>query len=347
MDWSYIIVFSFLLLLSLFYKGERTKMVINYLCFNLFVLFFGLRGNVGDDYIAYESFYNSPSLHDGIVFGPLFTCLTHMCRLLYVPFQFFVFTLSFLTNTLLIRFVTMIKVNLPFTLAAFFALGGVTNEIDFIRNCLAIMIFLNTIVYIDGKLNLYIGGNILGTMAHYSAIIYIPFYRITKFCLKRKHLILTFLVCTLLFPLKIRFFDFLPTTALGQGSILLEHFSKYISQFSSLRLSFSFGVIERVCMASLVILYFDKLTNATLYKVAVFAFAAYFSVYSLLSGYAVLATRIGNLFSFSYWILIPAIYNCIENKKARSLYVAFYIIYMALRIIRLSTLPQWKYQLCF
>ena len=63
--------------------------------------------------------------------------------------------------------------------------------------------------------------------------------------------------------------------------------------------------------------------------------------------YVTLATRLANLYIFSYWILLPLFIKYIKNIKIKKYYTFFLLLYMIFRLISISLMPQWHYQLCF
>lgn len=349
MDWTYIIAFTSLLTIANFYGkvNEANKLIIQYICLNFLIFFFGLHGNVGDDYETYRSFYYSPTFKEVLVFGPLFSILTYILSLLHLPFQCLIFLLSIITNTLLLRFIRKTSANIPFVIAIFFALGGIINEIDFIRNILGLVLFVNSIEYIDKRdVKKFFAMNFAGFLCHYSSIIYFPLYWLGRKSLKLKHVIYLLLVGFILAPLHLPLLGIFSFIADDASSIYINHIYKYIESFAGLKLNFSFGSIERMLTGVLICVFYSKLKKDTLGRVSIFAFLAYYLCYTVLSNYAVLATRLGNLFVFAYWILLPRFIEYIPGKIGKRCYMTFIYLYMFFRLLSISMLPQWEYQLC-
>lgn len=350
MTYIYILVFITLLVLASYYEHENgnSKAMIQYICLNFLILFFGLHSNVGDDYAVYQSFYHNPSFDEAIVYGPVFSALCYSFSYFNLPFQCLIFFISAITNILLVRFFMQLNYNLPFVVAIFFALGGIINEIDFIRNILGLAFFVNSITYIhtrDSKKFFLL--NIIGFLCHYSSVLYIPLYWIGRKVIGIQNLIILFSIGLVLSPLYIPYSHFLPHIEEWRSALYIEHAYKYLDQFQGIRIRFSFGTIERVTTAAFVCVFHKKLTQDVYGRTAIWAFVFYFLCYTCLSNYAVLATRLANLYIFSYWILVPLFIKNIPNKKIKICYISFLFVYMLFRLISISLMPQWNYQLCF
>lgn len=349
MDYTYISIFVIFLVLAYFYKNtsKNSKVIIQYICLNFLILFFGLHGNVGDDYAIYQSFYYNPSINEAIIYGPIYSLFSLTFLFFNMPFQCLIFLISIIVNVLLVRFFAKNDYNIPFAVAIFFALGGIINEIDFIRSVLGLMLFVNSIEYISTRnYKKYFTLNFIGFLCHYSSILYIPFYWIGRKTISVRLLIVVFVVGLILAPLYLSFSCFLPNIESG-NSVLLEHAYKYFYQFQGLKIHFSIGTIERVITAVLLCIFYKKLIQDIYARTAIWGFVFYFLSYTCLSNYAVLATRLANLYIFSYWILLPLFFKYITNIKVKISYAFFLLLYMTFRLISVSLMSQWHYQLCF
>lgn len=350
MDYTYISIFVIFLVLAYYYKNasENSKVIIQYICLNFLILFFGLHGNVGDDYAIYQSFYYNPSINEALIYGPIYSSFSLIFSFFNLPFQCLIFSISIIVNVLLIRFFVKNDYNIPFAVAIFFALGGIINEIDFIRSVLGLMIFINSIEYISSRnFKKYFTLNFIGFLCHYSSILYIPFYWIGRKIISVRILIVVFAVGLILAPLYLSFSCFLPSIESSNFVLYIEHAYKYFHQFQGLKLHFSVGTIERVTTAVLLCIFHKKLIQDIYARTAIWGFVFYFLCYTCLSNYAVLATRLANLYIFSYWILLPLFIKYIKNIKIKRYYTFFLLLYMTFRLISISLMPQWHYQLCF
>lgn len=350
MDYTYISIFVTLLILAYYYNisSENNKTIIQYVCLNFLTLFFGLHGNVGDDYSIYQSFYYNPTINEAVIYGPMYSLFSLMFSFFKLPFQCLIFLISIIANVLLVRFFAKINYNIPFGIAIFFSMGGIINEIDFIRSVLGLMLFVNSIEYISARnYKKYFTINFIGFLCHYSSILYFPFYWIGRKIINVHYLIVVFAVGLILAPLYIPISYFFPNID-GDNSVLyIEHAYKYLNHFQGIKIHFSFGTIERVTTAALLCIFYKKLIQDIYAKTAIWGFVFYFLCYTCLSNYAVLATRLANLYIFSYWILLPLFIKYITNIKIKVCYTFFLLLYMTFRLISISLMPQWNYQLCF
>ncbi|MBQ1834994.1 MAG: phosphoenolpyruvate carboxykinase (GTP), partial [Oscillospiraceae bacterium] len=146
-------------------------------CKLVFIMFFGLHENVGDDYEVYRSLYETLTLGDMSTFEPGFVLFAWCFKMLNLPFWCFLLGCSCLINGLLFAFLWRSKDNIPFVLCIFLAMGGVMLEMTYLRSTISLMIFANSIVYLQSKkATRYIALNSIGLLFHYSSILYLALY---------------------------------------------------------------------------------------------------------------------------------------------------------------------------
>lgn len=150
-------------------------------------------------------------------------------------------------------------------------------------------------------------------------------------------------ICFLLSFFKIPLLDFIPICLDSIDFSYIKHIQKYFVLFENQKLLFSFGTIERILTGFAIYYYYDKLRNEKYGQIIIGSYTIYFVCYEVLSNYAVLATRLANLFVFSYWLLWPLIVNYQSTIKRKILVISVMCFYMICRLIGLSSLSQWKY----
>ena len=343
----YVVVFLFFASLIIPYhrSDEKKRQIIIWICLTVLVLFFGLRGPIGDDYFNYKSYYESLNLSDIIVFGPGFWGLNAVFGFLHLPFQCLLFFITLVSNLLLIRFVKRADINAPLMLMISFAMGGIANQIDFIRNFLSIMLFVNSIDFIfDKNPRKYFLLNIIGMTIHYSSVIFIPLYWLLNRDYKQKTYIIFYITVTLLSFLNIQFLSFIPDT---DNESYLGHLHEYIGRYSTITISFSLGNVERILTGLAACLCYRQLSQTKYGIIAINSFMLYAMFYGVFSGYAVLGTRLANLFVYSHWLLWPLLVQAMPKRSMRYFSIGFAGIYMLFMILSLSSLPHWQYSLCF
>ncbi len=317
---------------------------IKWVCLLVFVMFFGLCENVGDDYAVYRSFYENLTLDDMSHFEPGFVLLAWCFKIQHLPFWCFLLGCSSLINSLLFTFLWRNKENIPFVLCIFLAMGGIILEITYLRSTISLMLFANSIVYLLSKnAKRYVALNSIGMLFHYSSIIYLVLYFFLARKYSQKNLAII-MACGFVFSL-------FHIPLLAPLAFVLEQFhSETLSNLSSYYLStnmylgFSLGTVERLFTIFAIMCFYDRLTSSIKGVIAVNSFVLYYLFYSFLSAYAMLGIRMANLFVLGYWLLWPLLLKCIDNKKIRISVSLLMLAYMIERIAGLSNLPQWQYK---
>lgn len=334
----------FVLLLLLVYPyrvaNEQYRRVLMWVLFGLFTLFFGLRGNVGDDYSHYLAIYEHPEFH--FLTMPAFALAIALFKALLIPFHGFLFACSLVINGLLFRFLVRRKFNLPFALSLFLGFSGVVNEIDFVRNSISILLFANSWEYLSRReVRKYLVVNIVGTLFHYSALLYLPFYFFVRRELPRRVFLGIVLAGIVLFILRPPFLDLIPCL-LASDSDTTSHLYTYINTYTR-EMGFTIASVERLLTAAVVFCLYERLNEVELGRYAIVAFLMFFVCYSLFSNYAVLGTRLANLFVPCYWMLWPALFLCMEARSAKAAAALSMSSYMVIRLVSLNSMPQWHY----
>lgn len=342
----YFSIFIVLLILTYPYQkaNENVKNIIRWICINIFIIFFGFRGDIGDDYTYYYHYYHSVNISDLLFYAPGYGVLNLLFSYFNLPFHCFLAFLSIITNGMLAVFLWKKNINFPFAFLVFFALGGVVNEVDFIRNIICILLFAYSTSYIRKQnLKKFLLLNIGGFLFHYSALLYIPMYWLFQHSMDRASYAKMMCICFLLSFLKLPLLDFIPYCLDSIDLSYIKHIQKYFVLFKNQELFFSFGTIERVLTGFAIYYYYDRLKNERYGQIIIGSYTIYFVCYEVLSKYAVLATRFANLYVFCYWLLWPLIVDYQSTTKRRILVTSIMCFYMICRLIGLSSLPQWEY----
>ena len=337
------------LLVALIYPyehaDEKNKRRMMWLLLALFTLFFGLRGNVGDDYHYYHNMYNHEAFFH-LASMPLFALAMEAFKALHIPFEGFIFACSCLINALLFRFMSRQPGNLPFLLSIFVGLSGVVNEIDFIRNTISILLFANSWYYIQQQQprQFYLL-NIAGALVHYSALVYLPFYYLARKTLSPKVYLGIILGGVVIYFLYIPFLHIIPQI-FDHENEFTKHVYTYIHTYTR-AMGFTIAFVERLLTALLIYLFYEELLQDRISRTAVYAFVLYFISYTLLSNYAILGTRVANLFIPCYWVLWPALLRRLEGSLVRTCALGAIYFYLILRLLTISLMPQWHYTTIF
>ena len=346
--WSpYLILFGLLLLLIFPYEkmSDNNRAKVAWVLLGVFILFFGLRGAVGDDYEHYRLMYDIQAV-SLIRSMPVFALFMLLLKAVHIPFVGFIFVCSCLTNGLLFLSVKRLRLNLPLVLCIFLGMSGVVNEIDFTRNLISTLLFACSLGYLErGEAKKYFLLNGLGVLIHYASLLYLPFYFMARRQLS-KHVFMGIIVASMIaFSLRIPFLDFIPRL-FDSDNMVAVHLYTYINTYTR-AMTFTIAFVERLLTAFAVYLFYDQLTADVQNRIAVWGFLLFFICYSLFSNYAILGTRLGNLFVVSYWVLWPAILRQIQNKRVRLASATAMYSYLAVRLVGLGSMPQWHYTTVF
>lgn len=139
-------------------ENNLTKTKIQYCSIGIFLIFFGLRGFILSDWINYyEYFYNCDLSYifewtstQGAT-EPGFTLLCLIVKFIWKDFHFFVLICCIIDTLLLLKFFHKRIQNIPLALAIYICFEGLLISTNFMRNSIAILLFLNAIDYIEQR----------------------------------------------------------------------------------------------------------------------------------------------------------------------------------------------------
>jgi hypothetical protein len=319
-----------------------------------FLLFFGCRGFIGWDWTAYYPFYKElPSLFhldfSNQVFDVGFIIYAALLKTITSNFHVFVF-INVLIDVLLLHL--FFKRYLP---EKFYALGfalflvffGFVLETDLMRNIKSLLLFLLSLKYIeDRKFLLFLLFNLIGLWFHWSAIIFFPLY----FFLHKPVTIRTIVIIMLvgLFVYIFRF-EYIKPILIFAGSFLGENVANKINSYVHSPLfgthyAFSIGFFERIFMAILILLFYNRLIGKNKSNILfINSFFLFLMIHFFFSEVNIAVVRMGNLFVFSYWIMWPMLIDCFRNNIVRWTFICAIscIILLKMHIISESILYQY------
>lgn len=303
-------------LIDIFSENREFKRNIYIFLIGILVIFFGTRAYIGYDWYSYmPSFEKSPNIVDLLIHGfsskgfekgfQIYLASIKLFTNNYLIFNFINTVIDFI----LLYFIFKRYSKYPiFTLFIYFGVYGVAFEIDMIRNLKSILLFILSIKYIeDRKILPFIALNLLGFFFHYSSLIYFPMYFLLKIKWNRLFLFEVFLLGNVYYLLDKRW--------LIRG---IEEFTKRFSGEIGRKVAvyisivpdyFPLGVtmfyLERVAIFILVLFMLNRLSERK--YGTIFANSLFLSVFIFLFGaeFSVLTLRIGILFVYSYWFILP------------------------------------------
>lgn len=330
-------------LIDIFSESRELKRNIYIFLISILVIFFGTRGYIGYDWYSYmPSFEKSQNIielvKNGFVVGGFEKGYQVYCAGIklftdnYLVFNFINTAIDFL----LLYFIFKRYSRYPiFTLLIYFGVYGVAFEIDMIRNLKSILLFILSIKYIeDRKILPFAALNLLGFFFHSSSLIYFPMYFLLKINWNRLFIFVTFILGNIYYLLDKR----LIIKSIGNFAKMLPgSIGKKVSVYISIVPDyFPLGVtlfyLERVAIFILVLFMLNRLSEKR--YGTIFANSLFLSVFIFLFGaeFSVLTLRIGILFVYSYWFILPMLFEVNDNIgiKVGVLILAFGISYFRL-----------------
>ena len=332
-------------------ENNLTKTKIQYCSIGIFLIFFGLRGFILSDWINYyEYFYNCDLSYifewtstQGAT-EPGFTLLCLIVKFIWKDFHFFVLICCIIDTLLLLKFFHKRIQNIPLALAIYICFEGLLISTNFMRNSIAILLFLNAIDYIEQKKKKkYFLCIAIAISFHVSALLYIPLYFfLHKKCNKWLYLSI-FIFCNIVFIGKI---SLVSTTLniLGIDDSLSMKVRAYTEIYDK-STKISIGYLERLLTGSLIFCYYNKLIEVRKENIVfINAAIAYFMCFFLLSEFEILSKRLCALFAFGYWMLWMDLLKCFNIENNKKLFAVFISLYCILKIGSSTMLPDFKYE---
>jgi hypothetical protein len=107
----------------------------------------------------------------------------------------------------------------------------------------------------------------------------------------------------------------------------------------------SIGFIERNIMALLVIFYFNEIKNYNkTYNIFINSYFIYFILFFFFSEVSVLSTRFGLLFYYSYWILLPIIFDIMKPKITKLIFIIGIVSFFFLKMYGMTKADNYLYE---
>lgn len=356
---AYILLFLVYAALALayHYADVKTRKTLKIASVAVFMLFFGFRGFVGDDWNSYypcfdgmydDNFANMIAyVKNETNFEPGFMALLLVCKFIVNDYHFFIFVCCAINSALLYRFLSKREDNLPLAFLVFICMSGTGIEINLLRNSIALFICLNALDFIPQRRPLpYFALCLLAISMHLSSVIFMPLYFFLNRRLPRWLYIAVFIGATLFLLAQINFIGpIMLAVASRMGEVYVELVNNYIEgELAGVQGFISIGLLERLMTGSLIICYYDKLVkigkdNAMFIN----AFLLYFLSFAIFREFEVVSRRIALLFVFSYWILWCDLFKCFAHKGNRILFACFLLCYGVLKIHSMTNEPKMEY----
>ncbi|MBR1688761.1 MAG: EpsG family protein [Prevotella sp.] len=311
---------------------------ITLLCIFVFVFFFGFRGFCFYDWYAYYPIFLQIDLHTldvSMPYEPGFSLLMAICKSLFNNYHFFILVCCLINTVLLLRFFQQRINNIPLGLMIYICMGGLGLSTDLIRNSISILLFINSLQYIEERKPIpFFLINAVGMTFHLSAFFYFPLY----FFLHRRYskwiYLAIFAIGNLIYIFHIPVFLTLVSFIAGIISPQLNYkIMAYTELMPSDGFRLSIGYLERLLTGILIFLYIGKLRDIRKDNdIFINSILLYFAMFFFFSEFKTVGLRFSNLFCYAYWILWIDLIKCFAIENNRKLFIFFLSIYCVLKI---------------
>ena len=337
------VYYSIILILTLFsiylqFNPKKSKIkVLSIFSFLLILALGGLRYRVGADWYSYENLFRSvKNIYD--LFSAreekLFMLFLYCNKIIVNSYSFFVFSLFAVSFYLKFKVITKYSPDIFLSLIIYFYTLFLIYDVNGIRQGMAMAIVLFSISSIlDKKLVLFIVLIITATLFHTSAILFLPFYWLSKINISKKALFIVVGV-SLIISIPIR--NIIEHSNIVQSLLALEtlsHYSTYLSNETSGRdiSIFSVAVFQRVFIFSLIFIYYDRIQiNDDLKRLLFNGYAIAILIFIFLSFSAEFAARLSFYYKALEILIVPII---VSTQKKIYNRLALLLIFLLLSLI--------------
>lgn len=340
-----ILLFSF----SVVNQSRNTKHLVKLLAgaaFVYFILFGGLRFEVGADWHAYENIFLDVSYWKYLFNQreePLFMVLTFFIKNIFNDYSFFIFIFFLISFYLKFYFIKAFSPDFFLSLGIYFFTVFLIYDVNGLRQGFAIGLALCSINHIINR-NFYkfIFLILIASLFHLSSIVFIPFYFLAQIKIKTYNLFFWFLLIFLLsIPLRL----LLKESSLFQSLIVLDAFKHYsvYTTGDDYKLEIpilSIAVFQRVFIFLFFLIRYNKIDIEEKVK-RVFRNGYFLAVisYLILSFSSEFADRISVYFKALEIIIIPLVVYSYSQKNKRLFYSFFFFVFSSYGVYRLLSNP--------
>lgn len=303
---------------------EKSRKFLNFILIISYVLFFGFRGFIATDWINYYDYFKNISTELNLAlkynfFEPGFITYSVLIKKISTSYESFQL-INTITNIILLHI--FIKRYLPtkyhaLAYVVFIVFNGFILEINLLRNFKAILILLLALQHIENrepiKYFLYV---LLAISFHWTGILFIPLYFFLHKKIDIRIYVLIFVFGTVIYFLQI---EYIKPTILNISKLLPENIAIRIQYYLEQKTyagsnGLTFGYIERAFIFFITLFYFKKITLNKSNILFVNSFVIFIVLYLYFYEMRIIQERIGGIFIYSYWILIPIIIHEIEKN---------------------------------
>ncbi len=340
-----ILIFGILALLNSKSKNIKNSVFI------VLVIFLGLRGFVGTDFINYYRLYDTlpnPAnflnwYSDKEFYEIGFYFYSSLLKSVGASYEVWVFINALFDITVLFWFLNKYSKCFYLSLCLFLIIGGQQFEFDLYRNAKACFIYLLAIPYIKSrsfwKYNLIV---LLAMSFHASAAILWPLYYIGRINFSKRLAITVYLIICAIYFLRLFPTSFFIGFFTGADGALINKLNGYL-ELQGEGYGLTFGFLEKSIVYWICVLCYRNLSIQSQDNILFCnSYFIYFALWYIFADIVVFVQRFPLLYSFSYWIVVPnAIY--LANKSLKPILKTFLIVFAILKASAQYSLAIYKY----
>jgi hypothetical protein len=333
-------------------SDEAVRNRISVMCVIVFIVFFGFRGFVFEDWMGYYPEYEKCTL-DNIALFPSkefpfeggFTLLMVICKSIVHSFHFLVLICCLIDTFLLVRFFRERISNLPLGFMLYLCMGGLIMSTNLMRNSISILIFINALKYIEQRRPLpFFTLCFIALTFHMSSLFYFPMYFILHRNINKWVYLGVFIIGNLILLLHIPILMALLSKVGNLTDIMNAKVDSYTNFSGDISFKISIGYLERLMTGALIFCYYDRLKELREENIVfINSILLYFIMFFVFSEFDEISKRLSNLFLYAYWILWYDIIKCFAISNNRRLFIGILSIYCILKVMGTAQLPDAQY----
>jgi hypothetical protein len=345
----YYAIILVLFVCSLLYQlDEKRKFfsVLSILCVLGIVFVGGLRNNVGQDWVQYQSLYERTTTFQSALDGPhekAYMILVYLFRS--ITSNFNVFALLFFLVSFLLKYHVFKKYtsDIFLTLIIYCFSVFMIYDLNAIRQGMAIgIVMLSIKPMLERNFLVFALIMTLATMMHTSAIIFIPFYWLSRIKLSEKS-IWWIAVISILIAIPIRFI--LEKAPLIVNLVQLEaftHYNYYLDNDESGRSLpiFSIAVFQRLFILFSFLFFIKDIPVDKKFKHLLFnGYLISILIYLIFSFNAEFSARLSFYYKSLEMLIIPLVVSAISDKRLTVLFLIIFVVLALFGVNRLLAIP--------
>jgi hypothetical protein len=346
---EYLLLFFILLIFSLyneFSSNSYNKYLFATLIAVVFIVFGGLRDNVGQDWNAYFDIYNKIKNFEDIFTNRqekgylFFVYLFNLLSLNFNVFILFLFSLSFVLKYNVIK---KYSTNIQLSLLIYFYTVFLIYDLNGIRQGVALsLIFISINSIIERKLHVFLLLLLCASLFHMSALVFFPFYYLYNIKINNKVIVITTVVVLILsIPLR----NLILSSSLVQGLLALDqlnHYSVYVTSNDYVQnvSIISAATFQRLFIFFSFLFFYENIDASE--NVKRFLKNVYFLsvlLYLLLSFSAEYAARLGFYYKIFEILIIPLVISSQRIVSNKILLFLIFVLFAYIGTDRLLSIP--------